>query len=160
MAKGTAVTKSKAERPAPETAEAKRARQLAKLAPRWGGHVVLFTDGFTPVPRTLLKYGARLKPFALGPAELSFVLALMFFKWDTRRPYPSYATLAERMGISVSYARDIARKLERKGLLLREVRQGAPNQFDLQPLFDALAKHVEAEIAAGREKRKQKLAVL
>jgi len=138
----------------------KRGEKLARLAQRWGGHTIILNDGFTPVPRSFLKYAAQLKPYSLTPAESLFVLNLMFFKWDARSPFPSYATLASRMGVSVQYTRDIARKLERKGLMLRTVRRGQPNEFDLQPLFDALAKHVEAEIAAGRDKTKRKLIVL
>jgi len=146
---------------APEPATAnKKSLQLQQLAIRWGGHTVILGDGFTPVPRSFLKYAAELKPYSLGPAEVSFVLNLMYFKWDERAPFPSYATLAGRMGISVQYARDIARKLARKGFLIRTIRRGLPNQFDLQPLFDALAKHVEAEMAAGRNKKKQKLTVV
>lgn len=140
--------------------EDKKSTKLQKLAIRWGGHSVILENGFTAVPRSFLKYAAELKPFSLGPAEMSFVLNLMYFKWDARAPFPSYKTLADRMGISVQYARDIARKLERKGFLTRTVRRGLPNQFDLQPLFDALARHVEAEMAAGREKKRQKLIVV
>ena len=48
--------------------------------------------------------------------------------------------------------------MEKKGLMNRTVRVGKPNQFDLQPLFDALAKHVEKQMATGK-KAKRKLAI-
>ena len=50
--------------------------------------------------------------------------------------------MAKRMGISIQYARDLARKLERKDYMSREVRRGRSNKFDLQPLFDALDQHI------------------
>src|SRR5687767_10895280 len=86
-----------------------KAAKLAKLANRWGGHVCIFSDGFTPVPRTFLKYAANLKPYSLTPTQMVFVTELMYHKWDEKKPFPSYKTIAARMGISVQYARSMAR---------------------------------------------------
>jgi hypothetical protein len=66
----------------------------------------------------------------------------MIHKRDERAPFPGYKTIAQRMGVSVKYARKIAVDLESKKLLRRVVRIGTTNRFDLTPLFDALAKHV------------------
>ena len=84
-----------------------------------------------------------MKPHSLTPAESLFVINLMYHKWDAASPYPSYKTLAGRMGISVQYARDIARALETKGYLKRQVRVGQTNRFDLNPMFVALDKHIQ-----------------
>ena len=83
-----------------------------------------------------------------------FVTELMYHKWDERKPFPSYKTIAERMGISIPYARSTARALERKGYLVRIVRIGRPNEFDLQPLFDAVARRVAEESAAASAEKK------
>lgn len=76
-----------------------------------------------------------------------FVLQLMVHKWDQNAPFPSYGTIAKRMGISVAYARRLARDLEIKGILHRTVREGMTNRFDLTPLFDKLAQLVEKQTA-------------
>jgi DNA-binding MarR family transcriptional regulator len=111
------------------------------IVARWGGHDVLLEDGFVPVPRQFLAYAGRLRP-NLTPAETVFVLHLMSFKWDERAPFPGYKTIAERMGVSVQYARKVGRTLEEKGLLRREIRVGQTNRFDLTPLFRRLADRV------------------
>ena len=54
----------------------------------------------------------------------------MSWKWDERNPFPGYAAVAERMGISVTYARKLVRSLEKKQLLRRQVRSGQTNIFD------------------------------
>jgi len=133
----------------------KKALKRKNIALRWGGHDSLVSDGFVPVARNFLKFAALL-PKPLSPAEQLFVLNLMFHKWDGKRPYPSYATLAKRMGISVQYARDIARKLERKDYMSREVRSGRSNRFDLQPLFDALDQHITVVKATPKQEESAK----
>jgi hypothetical protein len=135
--------------------EAKKAAQRERMAKRWGGHVSIFSDGFTPLPRTFLKYAAHLKPYPLTPTQMVFVAELLYHKWDENMPFPAYATLADRMGISVQYARSTARDLERKGYLKRIKRVGRPNLFDLQPLFDAVAKRVEEEPAKNPARKKR-----
>jgi len=69
----------------------------------------------------------------------------MEFKWDTGAPFPGYATIAQRMGISSKMARRHAQNLEAKGYLRREIRVGKTNRFDLSPLFDVLLRAVQAE---------------
>lgn len=145
------VRKKRRERVA-ETANAQaeeptRKRPSDRLVARYGGHAELLTDGFVPVARTYVKYAAQLKPHGLVPAESLFIINLLYHKWDAQRPYPSYKSIAARMGVSVQYARDLARRLERKGFIRREVRVGRPNLFDIQPLLDKLAAHVAAEAA-------------
>lgn len=119
------------------------------IVTRWGGHSVLIQNGFTPVVTAFLWYAAHLEPEGLTPAEVVFVLQLMAYKRDAADPYPSYQRLAGRMGVSVPYARKIAQTLEKRGLLRRLKRSGESNRFDLQPLFDELAKHVKAHRAAA-----------
>ena len=70
--------------------------------------------------------------------EALFVLHLMEFKWDREAPFPSYSTLARRMGVSAKMVRRYAQALERKGYLKRSARTGHTNLFDLTPLFDKL----------------------
>lgn len=120
---------------APETtAAAKRS-----FAARWG-HAELFDRGFVVTPTFFLQYYARLKPYPLTGGEALFVIHMMEFKWDSAAPFPGYKTLAERMGVSDKMTRRHAQTLQAKGYLLRKVRTGQTNLFDLTPLFDALFK--------------------
>jgi hypothetical protein len=71
--------------------------------------------------------------------EALFVLHLMSFKWNRELPYPTYKTIAKRMGITDKMARRYAQSLDRKGYLRRRYQTKAANRFDLTGLFKALA---------------------
>lgn len=118
-----------------------------KLATRWGSHRCFFREGWVGVPVSFLcRYGSPKMPSSgLTASEAMFVLQLMAFKWDARDPYPSYHTLAERMGITDKQVRRYAQSIERKGLLERSARIGSSNNFDLTKLFDALHDLLKAE---------------
>jgi predicted ArsR family transcriptional regulator len=64
----------------------------------------------------------------------------MSFKWDREMPYPTYATLAKRMGITDKMARRYAQSLDKKGYLRRHYQRKAANRFDLTGLFEALSR--------------------
>src|SRR5579872_6120930 len=66
------------------------------IAVRWGSSR-LFDEGFLGVPAAFLKYYTLLE---LTAGEAMFVLQLMSFKWNEQAPFPSYKTLAQRMGIT------------------------------------------------------------
>ena len=110
---------------------------------RWG-KARLFTKGFLPVPTLFLQQYAHLDP-PLNGGEALFVLQLMDFKWDSDPPFPSYETLAQRMGISDKMARTHAKNLERKGYIRRQGRSGRTNCFDLEPLLNALDRKVPSK---------------
>jgi hypothetical protein len=67
-----------------------------------------------------------------------FVVHLMQHKWDRNAPFPSYALLAQRMGVSIKTARRFAASLHGKGYLRREFRIGETNCFYLDKLMAAL----------------------
>jgi hypothetical protein len=97
----------------------------------------LFEGGYVPVPDVLLEEYARLTPPITGQ-ELLFILHLMLYKWDRRPPFPSYAAIAGRMGVSDSTVRKLARSLKKKGYLRREFVVDDKNRYHLDGLFDAL----------------------
>ena len=111
---------------------------------RWR-HEALFRKGYVPVPVLFLHHYAGLKPFPLTSGEALFVLHLMEFKWDVDNPFPGYKTLAKRMGITDKMARRHAQSLEQKHYLVREMRVGQTNRFDLTLLFDALLAAIQKE---------------
>lgn len=106
-------------------------------ADRWK-YPELLTPGYLVVPSIFLLHYSRLKPHGLTNGEVLLVLHLMDHKWDQAAPYPSYGTLARRMGVSTKMVRRYAQTLEQKGCLQRVVRTGNTNLFDLGPLFSKL----------------------
>lgn len=118
-----------------------------KLSVRWGNQESLFTrpEGWVGVPDAFLRLYSHLKPYALTVGEAMFVLELMAYKWSEEAPFPSYKSLASRMGVSDKMVRRYAANLEAKGYLRREGRIGSTNTFNLNPLFAALAAALEAE---------------
>jgi hypothetical protein len=124
---------------------------------RWGGDPRIRSEGFVTVPVRFLMYHAALKPYRLEAVEAFFIVHLMAYKWDDAAPFPSMTTIARRMGVSVNYARTIARNLEGKGFLSRIQRVGTSNAFDLTPLFTKLADHVtKAAKPTARSSRPRK----
>jgi len=90
------------------------------------------------VPNRFFERCATLSPRPLTSGEALFVLHLMVFKWEAAAPYPSYGTLAKRMGITDKMARRYAQRLQQKGYLVRLFQKRAPNRFDLTGFFRAL----------------------
>ena len=133
-------------------ARANQSQSPRSFTERWK-HEELFEKGYIAVPALFLRWYAHLQPFPLSSGEALFVLHLMEFKWDTEDPYPGYKTLATRMGISDKMARRHAQSLETKKYLVRKIRTGQTNRFDLSPLFDALLKAVKKGQRKTRRKR-------
>lgn len=99
----------------------------------------LTKGGWTPVSDFYLEHYAKLDP-GMTNAEAMLVIHLIRHKWDAEMPFPGFTSLAARMGISPTAARAHARSLEKKGYLVRQMRVGTTNKFDLRPLFAALEK--------------------
>lgn len=107
------------------------------FAKRWTPEVEPY--GFTPVSNFFLTHYHQLEPEPLSHGEAMFVVHLMQYKWDSEAPFPNYATLSKRMGVSPKSARRYAQSLQNKGYLFREQRKGRSNLFNLNGLFKALA---------------------
>lgn len=126
--------------PSPTIADAGISQATSRTyADRWK-YPDLLESGYLVVPSTFLRHYSQLKPYSLTHGEALFVLHLMEFKWGSADPFPSYDTLARRMGISTKMARRYAQALEQKGFMRRKIRIGNTNRFDLSPLFDKLLK--------------------
>ena len=104
---------------------------------RWGSHDSTFVLGFLVVP---VKFLAHYHSLNLTTNEAMFVLQLMTFKWDAADPYPSYAAIAGRMGVSEKMVRRYARALEQKGLVRRKFKRRDTNRFDLSALLEAVSR--------------------
>jgi len=118
---------------APPSTKSGQVKRVA--ASRWTKDLVV--GGWTPISNFFLSHANELRPEITG-GETLFIIHLISFKWDEKKPYPAFKTIAKRMGIGHTQARKLARQLEKKGLLFRVMRVSQPNKFDLQPLFRKL----------------------
>lgn len=106
------------------------------FAKRWAKE--LEEDGHVQISTFFLENYHRLKPYPLTHGEAMFVVHLMQHKWGTEAPYPGYKTLAKRMAVSDKTARRLAKSLEDKKYLIRELREAQTNKFHVKKLIDAL----------------------
>jgi DNA-binding MarR family transcriptional regulator len=100
--------------------------------------VELQDDGHVRISTFFLENYHRLKPYSLTHGEAMFIVHLMQHKWGADAPYPGYKVIAQRMGVSDKTARRLAKSLEDKKYLFREVRQANTNRFHLAKLMTAL----------------------
>lgn len=118
-------------KPAPEIPTGRR------VADRWTEN--LAKGGHAPVARTFLHNYSRLSP-PLTHGEAMFVVHLLDFKWGKEAPFPGYRRLATYLGVTEKQARRLAKSLEDKGYLRREIRVDQTNRFHLEGLYVALEK--------------------
>lgn len=121
-------------------------RLVRDVARRWTPR--LTRDGWTPISDYFLESYHKLRP-PLTSLEAMLVIHLMRHKWDEKHPRPAFKTLAKRMGITDTAVRNHGRNLEKKNYLRRIKRVGQPNHFDLAPLFEALERLQDEEVATA-----------
>ena len=125
---------------------------------KWGKEVIAL--GFCIVPSLLLRAQNRL---GLNPTQLAVLMQLCDFWWDReRKPFPSKAVLAERLGLSPRQVQRHIADLETAGLVERVERRAVhggklTNVYDLSGLVQRLKKlepdFREVEDAAKRARR-------
>ena len=116
------------------------------VADRWTQN--LAKAGWTPVSVFFLDNYHRLTP-PLKYSEAMFIIHIMRYKWDKAAPYPGFKGVAKKMGLSAEGARLLARNLEKKGYLYRQMRVGQTNRFHFDNLFAALEKLMAADKMAA-----------
>ena len=98
---------------------------------KWGKDVIAL--GFSIVPSLLLRAQNRL---GLNPTQLAVLMQICDFWWDRdRKPYPSKAVLAERLGLSPRQVQRYIAELETAGLVER-VERRAPHGGKLTNMYD------------------------
>ena len=122
---------------------------------KWGRE--LARHGYTQVSNFFLENYHRMKPHALTHAEAMFAVHLLRYRLTDAAPFPSYATIARQMGVSVKTARRHAQSLERKKCLFRTFRVGRTNSFQLDALVNVLMRFARGTRVVpprgGRRKR-------
>ena len=109
-----------------------------KIVQIWGE---ILDEGFTSVPNILLRYRSRI---GLKPKHVMLIIDIMSYKWDSKYPFPSYSTLAQRSGIEERSVKRITQDLEELRLLVKSPRfdeeTGAQvtTVFDFRPLVQKL----------------------
>ena len=98
----------------------------------------LENDGHVRISTFFLENYYQLKPYPLTHGEAMFVVHLMQHKWGKDAPYPGYKSIAKQMGVCDKTARRLAKSLEDKKYLVREIRQAETNRFHLAKLMAAL----------------------
>ena len=136
--------------PASSVSPEPQPKKQRTYADRWQ-HPELLEGGYVVIPSSFLHHYSRLKPHGLTHGEALLVIHLMAFKWTADAPFPSYATLARRMGVTAKMAQRYAKQLEQKGCLRRLIRTGNTNLFDLTPLFNKLLEVVRADDRRNRK---------
>lgn len=122
---------------------------------KWGKAVCAL--GFSIVPSLIFRAQARL---GLNATQLAVLLQLADYWWDEERhPYPSKATLGERLKLSPRQVQRYIAELESAGFVERKERFAAhkgrlTNHYDLTGLVAKLKK-LEPEFREAEERRKQ-----
>jgi len=99
--------------------------------------------GFSIVPSLLLRAQKRL---GLNPTQLTILMHLMDYWWDeSRKPYPSKATLSERVNLGERQIQRHIAEMEQAGLVQRIERTAShkgklSNYYDLSGLVARLKK--------------------
>lgn len=130
-------------------------KTLRTPAERWTPKLIKKGHGFTPVSDFFMKNYYRLMP-EITSVEVVLIIHLMVHKWDKNMPYPGSKALAQRMGISRTAVRNHLRSLHlRKKCLVRHIRTGTTNAYDLTPLFEKLEVLMAADEVAVAKKTKR-----
>ena len=134
------------------------ATPATKMSERKWGREVMEAKNFCIFPSLLLHAQARLK---MTPTHLALVMHLNDFWWDVdRKPWPSKATLAARVGLSARQVQRQMAQLEAMGLVRRIERRNRikgkiSNEYDLAGLVARL-KELAPEFRAVEDEAKRK----
>lgn len=109
-----------------------------RLAARYSP--ALLAGGHTSIPDDAYRCYVRL---SVTTAEWTLIGHLCSYRWSTADPFPSDATLAARMGVTVRSIQGYTRSLVGKGLLhintrLSDNGRQDTNAYDLSPFFAAV----------------------
>lgn len=133
-----------------------RGRDTERMSEKkWGKKVMAL--GFSIVPSLLLRAQQRL---GLSPTQLAVLMQLCDFWWDKeRKPYPSKAALADRLGLSARQVQRHVAELETAGLVKRNQRWSrrggkTTNSYDLGGLVERL-RLLEPEFREVEERAKE-----
>lgn len=103
------------------------------LRARWGDD--LLDRGIACFPVLLFEVYHLL---GISEEELVFIQQAFCYKWDDRNPYPSFSTIAAKMGKTKRTIQHYAESLEKKKLMERKPRLGGSSELDFSLLLAAM----------------------
>lgn len=117
---------------------------------KWGKAVMDY--GYTMLPSILLQAPQRL---GLSPTQLAIVVVLAEFWWDSNKnPWPSKATICNRLGLKPRQLQRHIAEMEKAGLITRSQRYVAGRKHTNEYDFSGLVKKLKA-LAPEFQKAKQ-----
>lgn len=108
-------------------------KQNKSFSNRWSKHLKKY--GHTQISGIFLNFYSLLN---LSNEEVMFLIHCFSYKWTDNHPYPSFNTIAVKMGNKRNTIQGYARSLERKGFIKRINRSGQSSKIDLYPLIEIL----------------------
>jgi predicted transcriptional regulator len=112
------------------------------VAEKWQGAVTA-GSGFVAIPMALLRLQSK---YDLSPTDMLVLINLLAHWWEPSRSVsPRSTTIAKRKGVDTRTVQRSTRKLERAGLLVREVLPDGRRGFS----FDILASRLARDITAA-----------
>lgn len=130
----------------------------SSLEDKWGEKSLVF--GWTGLPISLL---LNQKKLGLTPLGLNVLLHLVSQWWHKEQhPYPSQASIAEKVGVSTRTVQREITQMKKKGLLrikrtlVHDEKYLGRNVYDLSPLAEKLQKLSE-ELLTEQDMKKKRL---
>lgn len=130
----------------------------SSLEDKWGKKSLVF--GWTGLPISLL---LNQKKLGLTPLGLNVLLHLVSQWWTKEQhPYPSQASIAEKVGVSTRTVQREITQMKKKGLLrikrtlVHDEKYLGRNVYDLSPLAEKLQKLSE-ELLTEQDIKKKRL---
>lgn len=137
---------------------APKKREASSQERIWGKPVI--SHGFAGIPSMLIQLQARL---GLSPLQMNIIIQLLdYWHEPERKPFPSKADLARRIGVKSPAIRSNIKALEEQGLVRREMRRTAAgdwnsNRYHLDGLVERI-QSMEPEYAVAKAEKKKKAA--
>ena len=98
---------------------------------RWSEELSI--HGHTQVSNVFLRNYSRL---GISSVEALCVIHVFEFKWTVDCPFPSFNTIADRMGKSRNSVQAYIRSLEKRGFIKRVYVEGKSSRINLSPLIE------------------------
>ena len=121
----------------------------------WGSPV--YRHGYTGIPSILIQGQKRL---GITPTQMNIIIQLLdYWREPSRKPFPTKAELADRLGVTDKTIQNNIRALEKAGLVQREQRRTAAgdwnsNIYHLDGLVEKV-RALEPDFEEARRKRKE-----
>lgn len=117
---------------------------------KWQGAVTQ-GSGFVAIPVALLRLQTK---YGLTPTEMLVLINLLAHWWDPARAvFPRSTTIASRMGVDTRTVQRATAKMEKSGLITRDIDIHGRRVFSFEGLVAQLARDVPVAYAAQAQEK-------